>query len=259
MSDSDSSYEPEYEPEEFQLPNPLSTTSTPITIRCMTVLPPPIEHMVKLRNQNVEISGQKVWTGSFFLANYLISMHQSSSPLLKNKSVMELGAGSGILSILASSFLEASFVTASDNDPVALDLLSQNLILNDLHQSQSTIQTASFSWGTDPSKSTPPLSSKSYDVVVAGDVMYKDFLPDLFFKSVCDLLNPVGGKLFLCHVPRAGVDYEVVVAAALSHGIELVEITLTVDPHVWEMLNQADPQGDDLMRAKIYTNKLNLQ
>lgn len=49
----------------------------------------------------------------------------------------------------------------------------------------------------------------SFDFVLAGDVLYKRCLLDPFLGTVRDMLAP-GGRMLLCHVPRAGVSYGIV-------------------------------------------------
>lgn len=59
-------------------------------------------------------------------------------------------------------------------------------------------------------KRSPSLSPlKSFDVVLAGDVLYKHCLLEPFIRTVRDMLAP-DGRIFLCHIPRAGVTYEIV-------------------------------------------------
>ena len=65
----------------------------------------------------------------------------------------------------------------------------------------------------DSSEGSPRPSSrsplKSYDFILAGDVLYKQCLLDPFLGTVRDMLAP-GGRMLLCHVPRAGVTYDIV-------------------------------------------------
>lgn len=68
--------------------------------------------------------------------------------------------------------------------------------------------------------STPPSSQsplKSFDFVLAGDVLYKRCLLDPFLGTVRDMLAP-GGRMLLCHVPRAGVTYDIVEQAFVEAG-----------------------------------------
>lgn len=48
-----------------------------------------------------------------------------------------------------------------------------------------------------------------FDFILAGDVLYKHCLLAPFLGTVREMLAP-GGRMLLCHVPRAGVTYEIV-------------------------------------------------
>lgn len=60
-----------------------------------------------------------------------------------------------------------------------------------------------------PPPPPPPSPLKSFDFVLAGDVLYKHCLLEPFLGTVRDMLAP-GGRLLLCHVPRAGVTHDIV-------------------------------------------------
>lgn len=68
---------------------------------------------------------------------------------------------------------------------------------------------------------SPQLNShsplKSFDFILAGDVLYKQCLLDPFLGTVRDMLAP-GGRMLLCHVPRAGVTYDIVERAFVEAG-----------------------------------------
>jgi len=86
MSDSD--YEPDYEPEDVNLPGDL-------TIQVMTLVPPPLEYMSALYDKELEVSSRVVWTGSLLLCEHLCA-----APSRVQGSCLELGAGTGIVSIM---------------------------------------------------------------------------------------------------------------------------------------------------------------
>lgn len=69
--------------------------------------------------------------------------------------------------------------------------------------------------GSPQPNSRSPL--KSFDFVLAGDVLYKQCLLDPFLGTVRDMLAP-GGRMLLCHVPRAGVTYDIVERALVEAG-----------------------------------------
>ena len=56
-------YEPEYESEVIEV-------SSNLSLRILTVVPPPIEFLSRLHTRGTEISGRQVWTGSLLLAQF---------------------------------------------------------------------------------------------------------------------------------------------------------------------------------------------
>ena len=89
-----------------------------------------------------------------------------------------------------------------------------------------------------------------FDVVLAGDVLYKEGLPGLFFQSV-ERTMTVGGALYLCHVPRAEVTHEVVLEAAEAAGMEVERVDKFGDGQ-GEMKVPEDAKEEDAVRARIY-------
>lgn len=65
-----------------------------------------------------------------------------------------------------------------------------------------------------PLRRAPP---RSFDFILAGDVLYKQILLEPFLTTVDGMLAS-GGQLFLCHIPRAGVTYDEVEQAITKAG-----------------------------------------
>jgi predicted nicotinamide N-methyase len=90
----------------------------------------------------------------------------------------------------------------------------------------------------------------TFDILLAGDVLYKQELPKLFFETVQQYLAREKGILWLCHVPRAGVTHDIVAEAAFAAGFKM-EL-------YWKYTNNDEAfsmEGcplDDLERARIY-------
>ena len=221
-------YEPEYEPEEVRLTSP--TLTSPLVLSVMTVLPPPVEYMSLLHDNKVEISSRKVWAGSLLLGEHLLT-----NPPPPVSTCIELGAGTGIVGITLAKANLTTITVLTDGDDEAITLLNANLEMNELSSDPSVTLTP-YLWGNDAThlqkltsfcKSSYPSTNwgatATFDLVVAGDVMYKSDLPALFFESVQNLLKQ-SGALYLCHVPRADVTHEVVVAAAIAHGFEIERV-----------------------------------
>jgi len=87
-------------------------------------------------------TGNRTWEASLHLSNYLCT----NPSLVRGHSILELGAGTGYISILCSKYLGASHVIATDGSDDVLSSLSTNFYLNEL-QDSSIIEAREVKWG----------------------------------------------------------------------------------------------------------------
>lgn len=101
---------------------------------------------------------------------------------------------------------------------------------------------------------SPP--QRSFDFILAGDVLYKQALLRPFLSTVEQMLAPKG-RLLLCHVPRAGVTYDIVENAFARHGLAFTVLDSGEDET--EINGGRDDVGgvelcmDDARRARLYS------
>lgn len=88
-----------------------------------------------------------------------------------------------------------------------------------------------------------------FDFVLAGDVLYKQSLLAPFLGTVQEMLAR-GGKLLLCHVPRAGVTYDIVEQAFLQAGFVFEVLNGKYGGHV---VGGVELCADDARRARLYS------
>ncbi|KAM8893446.1 uncharacterized protein mettl21ca [Spinachia spinachia] len=123
-----------------------------------------------------------VWPAALALCHYLDTHREDLS--LVDKAVLEMGAGTGILSVVAA--LLGASVTATDL-PEVLGKLQANVMRNTRGRCRYSPRVAALSWGQDL-ESTYPASVYRYDYVLAADVVYHhDFLDGLLdtMKHFC--------------------------------------------------------------------------
>lgn len=120
-------------------------------------------------------TGFRTWEAALFLGSYLSS--SEGMHLINGKSILELGAGTGFLSIFCAKHLGAQRVLATDGSQMVISDLQSNLHLNGLEGSEM-IQTAILPWGhaliggvADCRK-----DRRSYDLVLGADVV-SEFTP----------------------------------------------------------------------------------
>ena len=127
-------------------------------------------------------TGFRTWEAALFLGAYLSS--PEGSHLVIGKSVLELGAGTGFLSIFCAR-LGALRVLATDGSQEVVADLKSNIHINQLDNSE-LIQTAILQWGhsliggiADCRK-----EKRSYNLVLGADVVSGFFTANEVIRTV---------------------------------------------------------------------------
>ena len=202
----------------------------------------PIEMLMYNQSRGVEISGQKVWCGSLTVVDYIMR----NKHIVIDKIVIELGAGTGVLGMVCSR-LGCKKLILTDNDPRSITHMKQ-----DCDKNAVVSEVKLFDWFyPDVDVLNLTLDSALADLcIVAGDVLYKNILLEPFFRTV-RLLFDIQKKanMYLCHVPRAGVEYSDVIEGAKRFGLGIEEIAIA--PEENENARKYCPE-DDTARAKLF-------
>ncbi|XDG02768.1 hypothetical protein ABKA04_002383 [Annulohypoxylon sp. FPYF3050] len=100
-------------------------------------------------------------------------MTATGSNLVRNKNVLELGAGTGFLTILLAKHLQSNYVTATDGDGKVIEALNENIALNGLHTQHNT-RTGTLAWGVDLKRTwiEDDCLAHPYDIVIGADITY---------------------------------------------------------------------------------------
>ncbi|ORX79702.1 S-adenosyl-L-methionine-dependent methyltransferase [Basidiobolus meristosporus CBS 931.73] len=132
-----------------------------------------------------------VWDCSLVLAKYLEK--QKNSLDLDSKRVLELGSGKGIVGI-SSALLGAKEVLLTDVSEVVSNL-EKTVALNKL---TSTVRVKELDW-TDRSLVS---SFEKYDLIVAADVVWVDWLIEPLVETIFELSTP-DTTILLGHLSRS--------------------------------------------------------
>ena len=125
-----------------------------------------------------DLSGLQVWP---IAASLCRCLHRH--PLLvRGRSVLELGSGTGLVGLVAASLGADCVLT--DRSEASLVLCKHNAQLNQL---QHGLRVARLSWGDDDTELSA--DSASFDVVVGSDCAYRLSALDALFESVDLLLS----------------------------------------------------------------------
>lgn len=93
-------------------------------------------------------TGLRTWEAALLLGSFLTT--EDGRKWIRGKRVFELGAGTGVISILCAKHLEAAGVVATDGDEAVVDAIKTNLFLNGVDLDSQTgcqVRTAALKWG----------------------------------------------------------------------------------------------------------------
>ena len=141
---------------------------------------------VQIQQLLKEDYGLYIWPCSIVLSDYIFQMGCRRE--LKDKSILEIGGGTGLCGIVAAlKNFEAKVVVVSDkhDSAVVLENIRKNLWLN-RNQIISRTGVVGFSWGHfEQILVFEKEFSASYDLLLASDIFYD---PDLFEDGVVTVL-----------------------------------------------------------------------
>ena len=119
-------------------------------------------------------TGLRTWEAALLLGSYLAT--DDGRNLIKGKRVFELGAGTGVISILCAKHLGAAGVVATDGDEAVVDAVKTNLFLNQLDVDSPEgchVRTAALKWGwpVDPMAFSEDYGMEVPNVLLGADVV----------------------------------------------------------------------------------------
>lgn len=117
--------------------------------------------------------GLQSWASSIILAERICWEHAAFDFDLLDQpgiSILELGAGTGLLSIVTSKLLPSAEIIATDYHSDVLANLRSNISTNVAGQDKSLISVHTLDWSNPPSEG--PLAEGSFDMILAADVVY---------------------------------------------------------------------------------------
>lgn len=93
-------------------------------------------------------TGNRTWEAALHLGSFLAS--PAGEALVKGKRVIELGAGTGFLSLFCARHLGVQSVVATDREPVLIENMNECVRLNSRSNSDSESSSQSRSEGSIP-------------------------------------------------------------------------------------------------------------
>ena len=181
-------------------------------------------------DQTWNSTGLTLWRASEYLGQYLIQQHGTNEHFVRNKRVLELGAGLGLCGIVVHRLLQAQTVYVTDGDSDVWKALVSNIQANhrvvtddDDDDERTTISGHQLLWGHDYAQSflqkmrrmeghdrepqqddddDDDSTKLLFDVILAADVVYVPQVIAPLFETVHTLLEPTKGIFFLAFARR---------------------------------------------------------
>ena len=139
--------------------------------------------------------GTCVWEGALVLLRAL----ELSPSLVRGKTVLELGCGTGVTS-LACAVLGAKRVVATDADPAVLALCRKNVAAAD-PEIAGRVSVQEYAWGG--GSAAQAALGGPFDVVIGADITYDATVMMQLKQDIHALTNPEAGRLVLAFARRA--------------------------------------------------------
>lgn len=126
-------------------------------------------------------TGLRTWEAALHLTKYLAL---NGGALIRGKNVLELGAGTGLVSLFVAKYLKPSHVAVTDGDEAVVDSISTNMYLNGLEGSRQ-MSSLVLRWGRMLSD-TQFAAEEPFDVVLGADIV--SIIPEPSSKTASERL-----------------------------------------------------------------------
>lgn len=123
--------------------------------------------------------GGKIWKSAVVLSSF-IKNNKEYSDLFRNKVVLELGAGTGVVGIVAS-LLNIKKVIISDRDQGTLEVIMKNIQLNKEKIPLRLIEVVPLEWGN---KEHFLSITEKVDLIIGSDLLYSLFMVESLITTV---------------------------------------------------------------------------
>ncbi|KAI5857135.1 putative methyltransferase-domain-containing protein [Tricharina praecox] len=173
---------------------------------------------IKLHEDLAKGCGGQIWPAGELLTKYVLKMYMGTHGL-RNKRILELGAGGGLtsLAVAAGCDLEGSELFVTDMDAM-IDLIHKNIALNGL-QKVPELKVELLDW-KDPIPEV--IATKPIDIVFAADCVYYEPAFPLLEKTIKALVSD-NTVVYFCFKQRRRADMQFV--KTLKKRFSMHEIT----------------------------------
>jgi len=190
-------------------------------------------------------TGLRTWEASLHLGNYLCN---STISFVQGKSILELGAGTGYVSILCAKYLGADHVIATDGSDDVVACLSTNFYLSGL-QDVEMIEAKELRWGQAllGSEHFEWNSGRKLDLVLGADLTYD-------VSAISTLVTTFG------HLFELYPDIKIIIAATVRNPKTFETFLATCRVNKYHVENiDFDIMAPELQQGPFYSNQVPIQ
>ncbi|ELR11534.1 nicotinamide n-methyltransferase [Acanthamoeba castellanii str. Neff] len=199
-----------------------------------------------------DLTGLMLWPAAEALA-HLIATEPDK---WRGKTVLELGAGVGLVGLVASLFCGQVLIT--DGEEEVISMIEENLQANkDALPEASRVRCCSLDWTEDLDAWKAKHDCSSFDVIVGSDIIYSfEALPALFTVVQGLLAHTADAHFLVLYSSRGKRLDDRLPEVAAAHGFDC-SVAMHLPPHATTAPPSAsdDQSPDEPMRLCTFTRK----
>jgi predicted nicotinamide N-methyase len=170
---------------------------------------------LKTSRTDPDLTGQILWPGCTLLMHWL-DRHIAE---FHGKSVIELGAGTGICSLFIAKHEQPSQILATDGSMPVIDLITQNITF---HQLSSLVKSSQMKWTPDDIQRVNTFGP--FDFVIGSEIAYDESCIEDLVQTVAALLGD-SGRFVIGHIDRYAQTTRLLYAQLTAAGFVLIDQT----------------------------------
>jgi predicted nicotinamide N-methyase len=168
-----------------------------------------------------DLTGQVIWPGATVLAEYLLT----HSSIIQGKTVLELGAGTGLTGLFISHL--TYWVILTDGNEIVMNVLSKNVEF-----ARGKCSAVQVEWGKEALEREG--YPGKYEVIIGADVVYWEDSIEPLYHTVKALLAQKG-KFVMCYTLRALRVQKKLLEKAEEMGLKIQELAVNGASYIYEI------------------------
>lgn len=172
-------------------------------------------------------TGLRTWEAALHLGQYLCL----DSSLVKNKRVLELGAGTGYLAVLCAKYLGSEHVIASDGSDEVVNKLRDNFLLNGLQEEK--VSAMELEWGRTLASTEGRAWSgdAKLDTIIGADITYDASVIPVLIETLMELAGLFPGvSILIAATERNRATFESFLDVCGQRGFSVRDESFSVQP-----------------------------